>query len=118
MSPETSWPPQVGKPLPRGADAYAAPEKLAWLLSDDGHGREWARVMHIGANDTLRFWTAIAQAVLDTPILAIRDISPYGANYEVPLELSLDERTVTAATIWHYDKADGAPRLVTAYPIT
>jgi hypothetical protein len=116
MSPETPWPPRVGEPLSQAAAAYAAPEKLAWILSDEGHGQEWARVLHIGEDDTRRFWGAIAHTVIDAPISAIRDVSPYGANYEVPVTLALESRTAATLTIWHYDGTRDAPRLVTAYP--
>ncbi len=115
MSRKPPWPPRIGEPLPGAADAYAAPEKLAWILSEEGHGREWARVLHIGEDGAQRFWSAIAHAVLDAPISAIRDVSPYGANYEVPVTLALESRTATTLTVWHYG-ADEAPRLVTAYP--
>jgi hypothetical protein len=116
MRSNVPWPPQVGELLPRAAEAYAAPEKIAWILSDAGHGKEWTRVLHIGSDDTQRFWEAIAKAVLDKPILAIRDISPHGVNYEVRIELTLGDRTAATVTIWHYASPDDAPRLVTAYP--
>ena len=72
--PDTPWPPTVGGLLPHAADAYAAPEKLAWILGEEGHGREWARVLHIGPDNAQRFWSAIADAVLDgDPIFRVTE---------------------------------------------
>lgn len=116
MSPDTAWPPPVGQPLPRAAEAYAAPEKLAWILSEDGHGREWAHVLHVGENDISRFWNAIAQAVIDMPIIRVTDREPFGVACGVETFLTVGKRTAKARTSWHYMHARDAPRLVTAYP--
>ncbi|MGH2903690.1 MAG: DUF6883 domain-containing protein [Solirubrobacteraceae bacterium] len=116
MTPNEPWPPRVGEPLPRGEKAYTAPEKLAWILSAAGHGREWARVLHIGGDDTQRFWEAIAQAVLDEPIFTVRDREPKGIACGVDIELTIGKRSIKARTSWHYESPGDAPRLVTAYP--
>jgi hypothetical protein len=116
MSPEQAWPPRVGEPLPRASEAYTVPEKLAWLLSDDGHGPEWARVLHIGSEDTQRFWNAIAQAVIGVPIFTIRDRAPEGIVCGAEIELAIGKRSAKTRTFWHYKHAGDAPRLVTAYP--
>jgi hypothetical protein len=109
--------PAVGELLPRAAEAYTVPEKFAWILSEDGHGHEWARVLHIGADDTQRFWSAIAQAVLDAPtIYKVDDRTPFGLVCGVETTLAIGERTAKARTFWHYKHARDAPRLVTAYP--
>jgi hypothetical protein len=106
----------VGEVLPRAAEAYAAPEKLAWVLSEAGHGREWARVLHIGADDAERFWSAIAHAVLDAPVHRVTDKAPDGVVCGVETTLTVGKRTAKARTSWHYEHASDAPRLVTAYP--
>ena len=116
VSPATPWPPRVGGPLPRAADAYAASEKLAWILSKDGHGREWARVLRIGEHDTQRFWGAILQAVLDAPIYKVNDRGPHGIGCAIQTALTFGARTAKARIAWHYKHAGDAPRLVTAYP--
>ncbi|MGH2903805.1 MAG: hypothetical protein ACRDK7_09525 [Solirubrobacteraceae bacterium] len=116
MSPEEPWPPQAGKPLPRAGEAYADPEKLAWILSNAGHGREWARVLYIGGDDIQRFWDAIAHAVIDAPLLAVRDVGPHSVSYEVRIRLTLGVRSANALTAWHYANPSAPPRLVTAYP--
>ncbi len=116
MSPEPPWPPLIGEPLPRAAEVYAEPEKLEWLLSDDGHGQEWARVLHIGPDDTSRFWEALRQAVIGTPIARVTDREPFGVACGVETFLTIGERTTKARISWHYMQAHDDPRLVTAYP--
>jgi hypothetical protein len=108
--------PQVGAPLPRAAEAYTTPQKLAWILAEHGHGQEWARVLHIGEDDTQRFWVAIAHAVHDVPIYRIVDRRPYGFVCGVKITLALGRRTAKARTFWHYELVGDPPRLVTAYP--
>jgi hypothetical protein len=108
--------PRLGDPLPRAAEAYAVPEKLAWILSEGGHGREWARVLRIGAHDSQRFWSAIALAVLRAPIHRIVNRPPYGCVCGVETTLVVGGRTAKALTAWHYKDPHDAPRLVTAYP--
>jgi hypothetical protein len=108
--------PIVGEPLPRAAEAYAAPKKLAWILSEDGHGREWGRVLRIGEDDTQRFWSAIADAVLDAPIHRVTDKAPYGLVCGVETTFAIGKRMAKARTSWHYKHVHDAPRLVTAYP--
>jgi hypothetical protein len=108
--------PIIGEPLPRAAEAYTAPEKLAWILSEDGHGQEWARVLSIGEGDTHRFWSAIANAVLDAPIHRVTDKAPFGVVCGVDTTLAMGKRIARGRTSWHYKHVHDAPRLVTAYP--
>lgn len=109
--------PIIGQPLPRAAEAYAAPEKWqSWILADHGHGLEWARVFRIGLDDADLLWEAIADGILLAPIFATRDVSPYGLSCHVPLVLTLNDRVARALTIWHYGSIESQPRLVTAYP--
>jgi hypothetical protein len=108
--------PVIGEPLPRAEDAYAAREKLEWILAEHGHGREWTRVLKIRLDDAGPLWRGIAQAVLDAPVSAIRDFSPFGVGCEVRIVLTLNARLTPVVTAWHYDKAVSAPRLITAYP--
>lgn len=113
---EAAQVPTIGKPLPRAAEAYTPPEKLAWILSKDGHGREWARVLRIGVDDTERFWSAIALAVLDAPIHRVTDKTPDGIVCGVETMLAIGGRTAKTRMAWHYEHAGDVPRLVTAYP--
>ncbi len=116
MTSEAPWPPPVGGLLPRAGEAYTVPEKLAWILGEDGHGREWARVFRIDASDANRLWEAIAHAVLSAPITAVRDVRPHGISCEVRIPLTLNMRSANILTAWHYAHPRDAPRLVTAHP--
>jgi hypothetical protein len=97
--PDDAWPPRVGRALPRAADAYSDPKKLPWILSDEGHGGEWARVLHIGPDEGMSFWDAIAEAVTDSAISSIRDIHPYGVNCEAHVEIAVRDRVTQASTV-------------------
>ncbi len=116
MNVGTSWPPKVGELLPRAAKAYATPEKLAWILSEEGHGREWARLLRVGEHDTRRFWATIARAVVDARIRKVIDRQPEGVVCGVETALTIGGRTAKTLTSWHYEHTLDAPRLVTAYP--
>jgi hypothetical protein len=108
--------PIIGQPLPRAADAYAAPEKWEqWIFAERGHGREWARVFHVGLADAERVWRAIADAVLDAPISSVREVD-VGVSCEVQVILTINARTSLVRSAWHYVSAESAPRLVTAFP--
>jgi hypothetical protein len=108
--------PTIGEPLPRAAEAYTAPEKLAWILAAHGHGQEWARVFRIKDVDAQRLWDAIARAALDAPIYRIIDRKPNGIVCGVEMKLMIAARVAPVRTSWHYQRAGDAPRLVTAYP--
>lgn len=116
MSADTPTP-TIGAPLPRAGEAYTTPEKWReWILADRGHGREWARVLHVEPADAGSVWRAIAEAVLQAPIHKILDRGHDGIVCGVELELTIASRTARVRTSWHYERAGAAPRLVTAYP--
>ena len=100
--------------MPRAADAYAMPDK--WHLATAGHGDEWARVFHAGPQDSELIWAAIATAVVEAPVSVVRDRAPHGVVCGVGITLTINDRTASVATAWHYPDPDAAPRLVTAYP--
>jgi hypothetical protein len=108
--------PIIGEPLPRAAEAYAEPEKLAWILAEHGHGQEWERVFRIRGADAQRLWDAIARAVLVAPIYRIIERTPNGVVCGVETELAISVRVAKVRTSWHYESVGDAPRLVTAYP--
>jgi uncharacterized protein DUF6883 len=115
MSAETTTP-AVGKALPRARDAHMTPDKLNWILAEHGHGPEWARVFCVTAEDSDRLWAAIAEAVLDAHVVRVINKGEHGIVCGVSFALTLDDRTATVSTAWHYATAGAAPRLVTAYP--
>lgn len=100
--------------MPRAADAYAVSEKLEWLLSEEGHGREWERVLHIGPNDTEPFWKAIRRAVIGAQIVRVTE--RHGVTCGANITLQIGQRRAKTMTSWHYRHARDMPRLVTAYP--
>jgi hypothetical protein len=111
-----TWPPKIGDPLPRGDQVWYEPVKLEdWVLGEDGHGKEWERVFHVGLEDRDRVWHAIASAVQNARIASVRDRGSKGIACSVKVELTIGERTAPVTTSWHYATADSAPRLVTAY---
>ena len=110
------WPPRVGEPLPRAAEAWYELPKLKWILGAEGHGREWERVFRMGPVDRELFWRAIAIAALGSPVRDVRDRSPNGIACETRPRLSLNRRSSLAIISWHYPHEGAPPRLVTAYP--
>ncbi len=110
-------PPEIGCPLPRASDAYAAPEKwTSWILADDGHGPDWLRVF--GHVDHETIWPALAEAVRSAPVDAIRPAFAGSLVCRVDVSLVFNERTARIRSIWHYADDNAAPRLVTAFPTT
>lgn len=108
--------PTIDHPLPRASEAYATPEKWSeWILADRGHGQEWARVFQVRLDDSEQIWQAIADAVLDAPVSSVRKVA-LGVTCEVRLELTINARTATVRSAWHYAEPEDAPRLVTAFP--
>lgn len=111
------WPPQVGEALPRAADAWCAQEKwLAWILADDGHGPEWAKVLQVEADEWELAWKALKEAVREVSIETVRSLDAGGVSCGVTAELTIGERTAPVVSAWHYPEPGAAPRLVTAYP--
>lgn len=111
-----SWPPRVGEALPRAAECWYEEAKLAWVLSEGGHGPEWERVFRVGPDDAGRVWAAIAGAMASATITEVRDRSPFGLVCGVRAELTVGERSATVTSSWHYEDEGSAPRLATAYP--
>jgi hypothetical protein len=109
--------PTIAEPLPRAIDAYTEPEKWqGWILAEQGHGPEWARVFHADPTDAEKVWIAIAEAMLNAPVHKIVDRGPDGVVCGVDVELTIGSRSARVRTSWHYERAGAAPRLVTAYP--
>lgn len=109
--------PEVGKPLPRVADAYTTPEKWElWILADEHHGPDWRAVF--GELDFDSVWTALADAVTTAPVVTTREVGKHGSSCRVDVSLTLNARTATVRSIWHYAAEQDAPRLVTAFPTT
>lgn len=111
-----SWPPQIGDPLPRAELAWCEPAKVEdWVLGPMGHGREWARVFCVGAEDWVLVWRAIAFATAGAMVHEVRDRRAFGVVCGVKVDLAIGSRTAPATLSWHYHGPTAAPRLVTAY---
>jgi hypothetical protein len=109
--------PTIGQPMPRAVDACATADKWqGWILAVVGHSEEWARVFRASPQDGERIWAAISAAVRDAPVSVVRDRAPHGAVCGVDVTLTINDRTSSVATSWHYPDENAAPRLVTAYP--
>ncbi len=112
-----AWPPKVGDPLPRAAEAWSEPSKWTeWILAGRGHGSQWATVLHVNLGDVDLVWEAISQGVLADAVSRIRDLGIYGLNCEVNIRVTIHRRSAPVRTIWHYGAPDSQPRLVSAYP--
>jgi hypothetical protein len=61
-------------------------------------------------------WTAFAVGVVHAPVWGVRDRGAHGVICAVDVTLTINDRTASVTTAWHYADADAAPRLVTAYP--
>jgi hypothetical protein len=110
-----TWP-EIGKSLPRVRDAYAPAPKWDWIMGEEGHGEHWRRVF--GDVDAQLLWKVFMTQALTSPVTRVRDLGQLGRTGEVSMQLTLNNRTATVITAWHYDYVDAAPRLVSAYPRT
>ena len=110
-------PPEVGRPLPRAADAWVSDRKWAgWVLHGDGHGRDWRRAVGEEALDDL--WSLIVAELVSAVVTEVRDLGSLGISCRVPMSLPIGGRLLSARTAWHYAEDNAAPRLVTAFPQT
>jgi hypothetical protein len=111
------WPPQVGDPLPRAADAWCVQEKwLAWIFAEDGHGPEWAKALQVEPDEWELAWEALKGAVREAAIRTVRSLDAGDVTCGVRVDLTIGERTAPVVSAWHYAEPGAAPRLVTAYP--
>lgn len=111
------WPPRVGEALPRAADAWCVQEKwLGWILTGDGHGPEWAKVLHVESDEWELAWQALREAVIKAVIDTVRSLDAGGITCGVATDLTIGKRAASVVSAWHYAEPGAAPRLVTAYP--
>lgn len=121
-----SWPPEVGEPLPRAAEATGVHEKLAaYSLNVENvrgasKARSFERILGITLEHIDQLEAAIRSGILATAVGSIRDNSPHGTNcvVDVPVHSVGEkrERIVNVRTVWELTGEDAPPRLVTAYP--
>ncbi len=106
----------IGRPLPRAGEAYAASAKWDWMLTLQGHGREWAQVFRVGPEHADLLWAAISEAVLQAPVIEIRAKHDGAFGCRVDVAIAIGGRAARVRTAWHYTSVTSAPRLVTAFP--
>jgi hypothetical protein len=84
-----SWPPKIGKPLPRAEDAYGVHGKLARYSLRTGHDEggpkaaAFARVLGITAADPDYLAEALLADVQKLPVVEIRDRGEFGMHCRV-----------------------------------
>lgn len=125
MSPETSWPPQVGKPLPLAGEAFGVRRKLATYSLDPANevggskARGFERILGITIEDIDYLEGAIQTGILVVPVSAVRDNPPWGPKCVVTVPLrgrgEKQTRIVNVRTVWEIASSRVPPRLVNAY---
>lgn len=111
-----TWP-QIDQPLPRARDAYSSAGKWDdWILHEEHHGPDWRSVF--GEVDAEMIWPALTEAILVAPVISVRRVADGGVSCGVDVSVTLNDRTSTVRTAWHYADEEDAPRLVTAFPTT
>ena len=120
------WPPKVGDPLPRAADAVGVREKLAGYSLDPTNevggpkARGFQRILGIMIDDVAYLEHEIRAGILTAPIGAMRDNPPYGVNCVVAVPVrGLGEksgRVIEVRTVWEITGREAPPRLVSAFP--
>jgi hypothetical protein len=103
--------------MPRADDAFVEDEKWdRYVLADIGHGDDWRRTF--GEFDPAALWSMLAAAACDAGVVDVHDLGPLGVTCRVQISLTVNERTASVRTVWHYETEETAPRLVTAFPET
>jgi hypothetical protein len=120
-----SWPPLVGDPLPRAAEAYGITEKLVTYSLNLDHrsggpkAKGFAQILGITLADVAYLANTLRTGVLDAAITEVRGNAPYGLLCEVCVSVAglreKNGRVVSVKTSWELRHADDLPRLVTAY---
>jgi hypothetical protein len=119
------WPPRVGEPLPRGAEAVGVYDKLARYSLAIGHrdggpkAYRFRKVLGITLVDIDHLVTDIAAGVLTEPVTRVRPKpdGTVGCGVLVPVRgVDIHERRVVLVTTgWKLRYVGDRPRLVTAY---
>jgi hypothetical protein len=120
-----SWPPLVGDPLPRAAEAYGITEKLVTYSLNIDHrsggpkAKGFAQILGITIADVDYLADTLRREVLDAVITDVRDNAPFGFVCGVRLPVTglreRNDRVIVIKSAWHLEHADDRPRLVTTY---
>lgn len=120
-----SWPPKIGEPLPRGADAYNVHEKLRDYSLNLAHGVGgdkavgFLQILGISSDDVEYLAAVLLDGARELPVTAVRGNAPFGLNCNVIVPVrGLGEgadRVANVMTSWELRHEDDRPRLVTAF---
>ncbi len=120
-----TWPPKVGEPLPRSAEAIGVRRKLSTYSLDPAHksggpkARGFEKILGITIRDIGYLEGAIQTGILMAPLSGVRIRPPYGVHCEVRVPVrglgAKAGRVIEVRTAWELTDADAAPRLVTAF---
>jgi hypothetical protein len=120
-----SWPPTIGKPLPRAGDAFGVDEKLsAYCLNPDhelggAKAKGFLQILGIASADVEHLTAELLAGVTEAPITSVRDNAPFGVLCEVRIGVrglrEHHDRVVEVTTSWELRDEGDPPRLVTAY---
>jgi hypothetical protein len=120
------WPPTIGDPLPRAAEAAGIRRKLVGYsldLTNEVGGpkaRGFEQILGIAIEDIDYLERAIQAGILTAPVGTVRDNSPYGINCVVAVPVRgrgpKSSRVVNVRTIWEISGEGARPRLVSAFP--
>jgi hypothetical protein len=118
------WPPKIGDPLPRAAEATGVRRKLSTYSLDTAHRRGGSKargfelILGITIRDIGYLEGAIQTGILLAPISDLRDRLPYGVVCGVRIPVrglgAKSGRTVVVTTAWMLDGSGAIPRLVNA----
>jgi hypothetical protein len=118
------WPPRLGEPLPRAAEAVGVRRKLATYSLAMGHRRGgpkavlFERLLGITLADLDHLETAIRHGVAIQPVTRAW-MTPFGANCQVRVPVHgvgiHQARVVPVTTGWQLRYVGDRPRLVSAY---
>lgn len=119
-----AWPPEIGKLLPRAAEAVGVRRKLSTYSLDVAHesggpkARGFEKILGITIRDIDYLEGAIQTGVQLVVVSEVRDRLPHGfvCGVRVPVRGlgAKSDRTGMVTTAWILDGAGAVPRLVNA----
>lgn len=119
------WPPRVGEPLPRAANAVGIHKKLTDYSLNPTHerggpkARGFQQILGITLKDASYLESEIRAGILVEPVSGIRPAIPTGFSclVEVPVRGlgAKDNRLIVVRTAWLLSDPKSLPRMTTAF---
>jgi len=120
-----SWPPSIGEPLPRAAEAVGIRKKLTDYSLNLAHERGgpkalgFQRILGITLEDADYLEVEIRAGILSKPVKSVRPAIPTGFNclVEVPVRGLGPQynRLIAVRTAWLISEPGAPPRMTTAF---